>query len=337
MAKSANAPLAVTMGEPAGIGPDLVLQLYAQRAELQLPTFAVYGNVAFLRSRAARLGLGIDVVDATPDQVDALFPASLPVIDIEGECPDVPGTPTPQSASVVIKAIERAVADVQAGMCRGLVTAPIHKAQLYAAGFTHPGHTEFLAELCQAGGVAPHPVMMLAHEGFRVVPLTIHIPLKDVPEAISQELICTTARIIANDLKQRFGITNAKIAVTGLNPHAGEDATIGFEERDIIAPAIKVLTAEGLNVAGPLSADTLFHPPHWQSYDCVIAMYHDQALIPIKTLAFDQGVNVTLGLPIVRTSPDHGTAFNLAGTGQASTRSMLAALQLADKMSDPSL
>ena len=327
------APLAVTMGEPAGIGPDLALQLYTARHALNLPDFAAYGNLSFLRARAQRLGLNIELRSSDAANAGDVFPHALPVIDIAGDCPDTPGAPSALCASMVIQSITRAVSDVQSGACRALITAPIHKAYLYAAGFDHPGHTEFLAQLCQTDKQTPHPVMMLAHEGFRVVPLTVHIPLKDVAGAITTSLIAKTARIVASDLTVKFKIQSPKIAVSGLNPHAGETGMIGLEERDVIAPAIALLKAEGLNMIGPLSADTLFHPPHWQAYDCVIAMYHDQALIPIKTLAFDQGVNVTLGLPIVRTSPDHGTALTLAGSGQASPKSLLAALLLADKMS----
>jgi 4-hydroxythreonine-4-phosphate dehydrogenase len=234
---------------------------------------------------------------------------------------------------VVVGAIAQAVEAVQAGAFRGLVTAPIHKAALYGAGFEYPGHTEFLAALCADDDGVPLPVMMLAHDDLRTVPLTIHIPLAEVPERITAELIDRTIRVIARDLSSRFGIASPRIGVAGLNPHAGEDGMIGSEEVDIIVPALAALRADGIDVFGPLSADTLFYPPHWRNYDCVVAMYHDQALIPIKTIAFDAGVNVTLGLPIVRTSPDHGTAFSLAGTGRASPNSMLAAIRLADAIS----
>lgn len=327
-------PLAVSMGEPAGIGPDLLLQLYAQRESLDLPSFIAFGSLTFLRARAKRLQLDIELVATTPQDAQSQFATSLPVFNIIGDCPDLPGEPSPQSAEVVIGAIRAAVEATRSGACRAIVTAPIHKAQLYAAGFAHPGHTEYLAALCKGEQTyAPHPVMMLAHETYRVVPLTIHIPVKDVAEAITPDLIKTVCRVVSKDLQNRYGISQPKVALSGLNPHAGEDGTIGQEDRDIIAPTIEALNEEGLNIVGPLSADTLFHPPHWQSYDCVIAMYHDQALIPIKTLAFDQGVNVTLGLPIIRTSPDHGTAFDFAGTGNASSKSMLAAIQHANRVS----
>lgn len=318
-------PLAVTMGEPAGIGPDLILALYASRQDLALPAFTVFGDIGFLKARAERLGLDIDVAEDGADFDDA-----LPVVPIEGYVEDRPGIADPNTAPVVVGAIASAVHGIRHGRFRALVTAPIHKAALYEAGFDHPGHTEFLAALSAENGVAPHPVMMLAHDDLRAVPLTIHIPLAEVPRAIGKTLILETVRIVEKDLRERFGIARPRIAVAGLNPHAGEDGAIGREEIEIITPALDLLRMDGLDVSGPLSADTLFHPPHWHQFDVVIAMYHDQALIPIKTVAFDSGVNVTLGLPFVRTSPDHGTAFSLAGTGKASTGSMLAAIRLAD-------
>ncbi|WMT90918.1 4-hydroxythreonine-4-phosphate dehydrogenase PdxA [Pelagibacterium sp. H642] len=326
-------PLALTMGEPAGIGPDLILRLYADRQSLGLPVFAVYGHAEFLAARAARLGLDLDVATVAPEAAEETYERALPVITIEGDVADTPGVPDPNTAPVVVSAIAQAVEAIQAGVFRGLVTAPIHKAALYGAGFEYPGHTEFLAALCAEDGEIPLPVMMLAHDDLRAVPLTIHIPLADVPGQITPELITATIRVIARDLASRFGIAAPRIGVAGLNPHAGEEGRIGSEELDIIVPALARLRTEGIDVFGPLSADTLFYPPHWRNYDCVVAMYHDQALIPIKTIAFDAGVNVTLGLPIVRTSPDHGTAFSLAGTGRASANSMLAAIRLADAIS----
>jgi 4-hydroxythreonine-4-phosphate dehydrogenase len=328
-------PLAISMGEPGGIGPDLILQLFSNRAALGLPPFVVYGHIGFLRARAARLGLDFDIVSTTPAEGRQRFADALPVVDIEGLVPDHPGHATPVSAVAVIASITRAVEDTLHGACRGLVTAPIHKGALYAAGFQHPGHTEFLAELCARGGTPRLPVMMLAHENLRVVPATIHVPLKEVPSLLTTDLILSTARTLAHDLRTRFGIAEPRIGVAGLNPHAGEAGTIGLEELDIIAPAVATLAHEGLAVEGPFPADTLFYLPHWRKYDAVIAMYHDQALIPIKTVAFEEAVNVTLGLPIVRTSPDHGTAFDLAGTGTASNASFLAAIRLADTMTGP--
>jgi len=326
-------PLALTMGEPAGIGPDLIVQLYADRRALDLPVFAVYGSPDLLAARARRLGLSIGIEAVTPEQTPEAFERALPVITIEGDVADAPGAPDPNTAPVVVGAIAQAVEATLESRFRGLVTAPIHKAALYGAGFEYPGHTEFLAALCAGDGPAPLPVMMLAHDDLRTVPLTIHIPLAQVPGRITRALLLDTIRIVVRDLTERFGIAAPRIGVAGLNPHAGEDGTIGREEIDVIVPALATLRTEGIDVFGPLSADTLFYPPHWRQYDCVIAMYHDQALIPIKTIAFDAGVNVTLGLPIVRTSPDHGTAFALAGTGKASPNSMLAAIRLADAIS----
>jgi len=325
-------PLAISMGEPAGIGPDLILSLYARRAELNLPAFCVFGHSEFLRARARRLGLALDIVETAPGDAVTQFAHALPVSPVAGDVSDTPGQTDVLAGTSVISAIADAVAATLRGECRGLVTAPIHKAALYHAGFSHPGHTEFLAELCAEGGPRRLPVMMLAHGGLRAVPLTIHVPITAVPGLITRELILETMRVVAHDLRQRFGIAAPHIAVAGLNPHAGEGGAIGREELELIGPAIAELQAEGLSVVGPLPADTLFYPAHWAKYDAVVAMYHDQALIPIKTVAFEDAVNVTLGLPIVRTSPDHGTAFDLAGTGRGSDKSFLAAIRLADQM-----
>ncbi len=326
------APIAISMGEPAGIGPDLILRLYERRKELDLPPFIVFGSLAFLAARARRLGLSINFAQTTTAQAADQFAVAMPVAHIEGLVPDKPGDTSPLSGKVVIEAIRLAVAETLAGQCRAVVTAPIHKAALYSAGFKHPGHTEYLAALCANGGQAPHPVMMLAHENYRVVPLTIHVPLRDVPGLVTAKLIRETARVVAHDLRTRFGIDEPRIAVTGLNPHAGESGAIGTEENEIILPAVLELRHSGIAVDGPFPADTAFTQSHWEKYDAIITMYHDQALIPIKTVAFDEAVNVTLGLPIVRTSPDHGTAFDLAGSGKGNWDSMLAALRLADRM-----
>ena len=325
-------PLAISMGEPAGIGPDIVLALYARRFELGLPPFCVFGDATFLRARALRLGLTLDIADVGAAGANAVFAHALPVEQVDGLVPDHPGEISPVSAVSVIGSITRAVEATLTGICRGLVTAPIHKAALYHAGFKHPGHTEFLAELCAVGGKPRLPVMMLAHGGLRAVPVTIHVPIRDVPGLLTRELIVETVRIVAHDLRQRFGIASPQIAVAGLNPHAGESGAIGREDLEIVGPAVSQLQFEGIGVEGPLPADTLFYPTHWAKYDAVVAMYHDQALIPIKTVAFEDAVNVTLGLPIVRTSPDHGTALDLAGTGRASPKSFLAAIAMADAM-----
>jgi 4-hydroxythreonine-4-phosphate dehydrogenase len=326
------APIAISMGEPAGIGPDLILQLYERRQELDLPPFIVFGNMAFLAARARRLGLNLNFAQTTVAQAIDQFAVALPVAHIDGLVPDKPGDTSPLSGKVVVESISRAVAETLQGNSRAVVTAPIHKAALYASGFKYPGHTEFLAALCANGGPAIQPVMMLAYENFRVVPLTIHVPLRDVPSLITAKLIRETAQIVEHDLRTRFGVTEPRLAITGLNPHAGEGGSIGSEENDIIIPAVLDLQHSGMTITGPISADTVFHHPNWEKYDAVIAMYHDQALIPIKTVAFDDAVNVTLGLPIVRTSPDHGTAFDLAGSGNGSWDSMLAAIRLADRL-----
>jgi 4-hydroxythreonine-4-phosphate dehydrogenase len=326
------APLAISMGEPAGIGPDIVLTLYARREELGLPAFVVFGHAGFLKARAARLGLDTEVIATELADAEGVFSRALPVRHIEGNVPDQPGQPAHDAAAVVIAAIQLAVDSVKGGECRALVTAPIHKGALYHAGFSHPGHTEFLAALCAEDGVEPLPVMMLAHDELRTVPLTIHVPIRQVPGLLNEALIVETLRVMARDLRSRFGIAAPRIAVAGLNPHAGEGGAIGREEIEIIGPALEKARAGGIDAVGPLPGDTLFFPRHWRQYDAVLAMYHDQALIPIKTVAFDAGVNVTLGLPIVRTSPDHGTAFDLAGTGKASTSSFLAAIAMADRM-----
>jgi 4-hydroxythreonine-4-phosphate dehydrogenase len=326
------APIAISMGEPAGVGPDIILKLYSERGDYDLPPFIVFGSMAFLAARARRLGLNITFAQTTVGEAAAQFPVALPVSHVEGLVPDKPGETSLLSGKVVIESISRAVSETLNGACRAMVTAPIHKAALYKSGFKYPGHTEYLAALCANDGTASMPVMMIVHEDLRVVPLTIHVPLRDVPGLITAKLIRETVLIVEHDLRTRFGIEEPKLALTGLNPHAGESGSIGTEDRDIILPAAIDLQHNGTQIEGPFSADTIFHLPNWKRYDAVIAMYHDQALIPIKTVAFDQAVNVTLGLPIVRTSPDHGTAFDLAGSGKASVASMLAALRLADRL-----
>lgn len=325
-------PLAASMGEPAGVGPDLLLRAFADRASNGVSPFLVYGQASFLRSRAQRLGLEVEIREATPATATAVFAEALPVAEVDGLVPDKPGEATSVSAQFVIGAIAEAAKATLSGACRGMVTAPIHKGVLYTAGFKYPGHTEYLAALCAGGGEPKHPVMMLLHGDLRAVPLTVHVPLAMVPAMITRELIVSTGRTLVHDLRTRFSIAQPKIGIAGLNPHAGENGGIGMEELDIIGPAVAELVFEGFDAEGPFPADTLFYPPHWRRYDAVIAMYHDQALIPIKTVAFDKAVNLTMGLPIVRTSPDHGTAFDLAGTGKASVASLTAALRLADRL-----
>ena len=327
--------LALSAGEPAGIGLDIALAAWLARHELRLPKFAVYGDAGALRARASALGLAVSITEiAAPAAAYAVFAEALPVVPVPLAVPIVAGRPDSRNGPAVIAAIERATADVANGAASALVTNPIAKSVLYDAGFAHPGHTEFLAELAARHfpGRSYTSIMMLAAAELRVVPLTIHVALATVPAAITADAIMTAARIMHHALIADFGIAAPRIAVAGLNPHAGENGTMGREDRDVIAPAVTALAAEGLAVTGPHSADTLFHAAARARYDAVLAMYHDQALIPIKTLAFDRGVNVTLGLPFVRTSPDHGTAFDIAGTGTASPTSLIEALRLADAM-----
>jgi 4-hydroxythreonine-4-phosphate dehydrogenase len=345
--RGADPPLlAVTMGDPAGIGLELCVQLWrrASQAMGACPYVPVlYGDPEAVALYAGRLELAdpTQTVD-TPRDALTLWPSRLPVKPIPLLRPVEPGRPDAANAPSVIGAIEQATEAVARGQAAALVTNPIAKRVLRESGFAYPGHTEFLAALADRlvpGG--PHrAVMMLVSRELRVVPLTIHIPLAAVPGAVTRERIIETARIVEVALTRDFGVgkddqdrRRARIAVAGLNPHAGEGGTLGTEDRDTIAPAIAALCAEGLDVTGPNSADTLFHAAARARYDAVIAMYHDQALIPIKTLAFESAVNVTLGLPFIRTSPDHGTAFDLAGKGRASARSLEEALVLAAALS----
>jgi 4-hydroxythreonine-4-phosphate dehydrogenase len=333
MSARARLPLALTLGEPAGIGPDLTLGIWRHRVELDLPAFYLIGDVDFLKDRARVLGLDIPLSVVTPAEAGAAFERTLPVVPLDLAVSAAPGKPDASSAPAAIASIRRAVADVLTGCAAGIVTNPIAKNVLYRAGFAEPGHTEFLGRLAaEATGEAVQPVMMLWSSELAVVPVTIHLPLREVVAALSTDLIVQTGRIVARDLRTRFGVARPRIAVAGLNPHAGEDGALGVEDRDIVAPAVARLRAEGIDVLGPLPADTMFHERARATYDVAMCMYHDQALIPIKTLAFDHAVNVTLGLPFIRTSPDHGTAFDIAGTGKADPSSLVAALALAARL-----
>ncbi len=326
-------PLALTLGEPAGIGPDLALAVWHRRAELDLPRFYVVGDPAFLRRRADQLGLRVPVATVTPSAAAATFPSALPVVALDVTVTAEPGRPDRSSAPAAIASIRHAVADVIAGDAAALVTSPVAKNVLYKSGFAEPGHTEFLARLVlEKTGKVLRPVMMLWSPELAVVPVTIHLPLRDIFEQLSAELIVETGRIVARDLASRFRIPRPRLVIAGLNPHAGEDGTLGDEDRTIVAPAVARLVAAGIDAQGPLPADSLFHEAARAGYDAALCMYHDQALIPIKTLAFDHAVNVTLGLPFVRTSPDHGTAFDIAGTGRANAASLVAALRLAARL-----
>jgi 4-hydroxythreonine-4-phosphate dehydrogenase len=326
-------PLALTLGEPAGIGPDLAIALWHRRASLDLPPFYLLGDAPFVTRRAQRLGLPLPVSVVDAEEAADAFAKSLPLVETGVGATAQPGHPDASSAPAAIAAIRRAVADVLAGTASAVVTNPVAKNVLYRSGFAEPGHTEFLARLAEeATGIAAHPVMMLWSPELAVVPVTIHLPLAEVPQRLSVELVVETGRVVAHDLTTRFGIARPRLAIAGLNPHAGEAGALGAEDHTIVAPAVAQLTAGGIDARGPLPADTMFHAAARASYDAALCMYHDQALIPIKTLAFDHAVNVTLGLPFVRTSPDHGTAFDIAGTGRADPSSLIAALRLARRL-----
>jgi 4-hydroxythreonine-4-phosphate dehydrogenase len=329
-------PLALTLGEPAGIGPDITIKAWLHRKELKLPAFYLLGDSEVISRRANALGANVPLVEVSAEDALAVFPKALPIVTTGEVATAEPGLPDDRSAAAALASIRKAAGDVLAARAGAIVTNPIAKNVLYRAGFTHPGHTEFLAELAAAGGRAPQPVMMLWSPILAVVPVTIHFSLREAIALLSPDLIVSTARIVTAELKKRFGIVRPRLAVSGLNPHAGEDGTLGTEDKTIVAPAIEILRDEGIDARGPLPADTMFHEAARRTYDCAICMYHDQALIPIKTLAFEEAVNVTLGLPFIRTSPDHGTAFDIAGTGRASAASLVAALRLAARMAEPS-
>jgi len=328
-------PLCLTQGDPSGIGPDLTLSLYAAHAagQLKVEPFIVLADPALLHRRAALLGLDVKVIEVEPEGATVAFAAGLPVAPLQAAARGEPGCPDRVDAASTIESIRRAVEWVRSGKASAVVTNPIAKSVLYEAGFKHPGHTEFLGKLAQElYGVAEEPVMMLWSRELAVVPTTIHVPLAAVPGLLTRTKLTQTGTIVAKALRELFGVEAPRLFFTGLNPHAGEDGALGREEIDIIAPAIAELIANGIDARGPFAADTMFHAAARARYDVAICMYHDQALIPIKTLAFDRGVNVTLGLPFIRTSPDHGTAFDIAGTGKASTTSLVEAMALAGRL-----
>lgn len=317
-----SAPVALTLGDPAGIGGEIALKAWAQ-LDGGVPFFLL-GDRNYMAALAQSLGIAIREIKR-PDEA-AIAGEGLPVLHHPLSHPATPGRPEPANARAVIEIITRGVEFVREGSACAVCTNPINKQLLLeGAGFAFPGHTEYLASLCNA----PRPVMMLASPALRVVPVTIHIPLAQVPAALTSALLEETLRVTHAGLISDFGLTSPRIAIAGLNPHAGEGGAMGREEITVIAPVVERLRAEGWDIAGPLSADTLFHAPARARYDVAVCMYHDQALIPIKTIAFDEGVNVTLGLDFVRTSPDHGTAFDIAGRGIADPSSLIAALVMA--------
>lgn len=329
---TAAAPLAVTMGEPAGVGPEQIARLWQERIDRSLPPFLVFGAEATFKAVAPDLPIQI-VSD--PAAAISAFKEALPLY-VVGDCPQVePGTLKDGTQQATIAALDESVRFALKGDVSGVVTAPIQKSHLMTIGFEGPGHTEYLARLC--GLPADASVMMLATEELRVVPATVHIPLKDVPNALTHDMLVETVLKTYQDLKTRFGIETPRLVMAGLNPHAGEEGLLGIEEGTHILPALMTLKDDyGIMVSGPAPGDTLFHAEARASYDAVICMYHDQALIPLKTLDFWGGVNVTLGLPIIRTSPDHGTALSLAGSGRARLDSFHNALMMAWDMANRS-
>ncbi|WP_310619934.1 4-hydroxythreonine-4-phosphate dehydrogenase PdxA [Flexibacterium corallicola] len=336
--RRAKKALAVTMGDPSGIGPDITLLAWQERYKRDIPCFYLIADPAFIQERIKLLGLPMKIKETTPENARFAFDTHLPVVPLSGSVSASCGVPSSTNAALVLESIATAVQHVQTNRADAVVTNPICKSSLYSAGFKHPGHTEYLASLAtDMDGVEPTPVMLLAGPQLMTVPLTVHIPLQEVPATLTEDLIIEKARIVHRDMKARFGLASPRLAICGLNPHAGENGTMGLEDRDVILPAIKKLQEEGIEASGPHPADTIFHPGARNSYDVVLAAYHDQALIPVKTIAFDETVNVTLGLPFVRTSPDHGTAFSLAGTGKASAGSLSAAMRLAVALAEPEL
>ncbi len=323
MASTPLAPLAISIGDPAGIGPEVIAKCWDHRKEFGLPPFVAIGDG---HSVDAVWDGPIEVVD-DPGQADAAFDYALPLIQVPSADGDVPGHPTVAGAHCSLDSLELAVGLARSGSAGAVVTGPVSKEQLYAIGFQHPGQTEFVAERC---GVAPgNVVMMLAGPTLRTVPVTTHLPLARVPEALTSALIEARARATLRGLQRNFGIAEPRLAISGLNPHSGEGGQLGVEEAEIIEPAIAALAAEGWRVTGPLPADTMFHLRARATYDAALCMYHDQALIPIKAIHFEEAVNITLGLPIVRTAPDHGTAFDIAGQDRADSRPMAAAIRMA--------
>ncbi len=324
--------LAVTMGEPAGIGGEITLKIWLNRQQNRTPPFFLIDDPKRLAELSKDLGYDVPLKTITsPAEARDIFSHSLPVLPCPLAVPSLPGKLDGKNALTVQKSIETAVSLVQNGQASAVVTNPIQKQVLNEAGFPFPGHTEFLADLA---AIETPPVMMLACDSLRVVPVTIHISLAEAARSLTTEMIVTKSMITAAALKRDFGIKHPALAIAGLNPHAGEGGQMGLEDEQIVRPAVEALKAKGLNAFGPLPADTLFHERARAGYDAAICMYHDQALIPIKTIDFDQGVNITLGLPFIRTSPDHGTALELAGKGIAKESSLLAALKMAASMAE---
>ena len=325
----AISPIALTSGEPAGVGPEITARAWQELREGAKAPFFLIGDADYLSKRCP--GLAIRRITG-PEDAGSRFRAGLPILHRPFSTHPKPGAPDPANAPDIIASISEAVELALSGAAAGIVTNPIQKQSLYVAGFRHQGHTDFISHLARARGHSVHEAMMLVATDLRAIPVTVHIPLADVPGKLTTEAIITQARSARDGLRRYFGIESPRLSCTGLNPHAGEGGTMGREEIEIIAPALKRLAAEGIVVTGPLPADTAFHEEARRRYDAILCMYHDQALIPVKTLDFHGGVNVTLGLPFIRTSPDHGTALDIAGTGKARPDSLIAALRLAASM-----
>lgn len=321
-------PIVISLGDPAGVGPEIVAKSWQARQTHNLPPFFAVGDIASVRAVWDGPIAQIDSADKAP----AAFADALPVWHIEESGEVLPGSPTPEGAHCALHALELGIGLARSADVRALVTAPVCKEHLYKVGFTHAGQTEFIADRC--GVSRTNAVMLLAGPGLKVVPITVHVPLRDVSELLTIELVVARAQAASRGLAKSFGIDNPRLALAGFNPHAGENGAIGSEEQDVLIPAIERLRAEGFDVTGPHSPDAMFTPVARTSYDAALCLYHDQALIPLKALYFDEGVNVTLGLPIVRTSPDHGTAFNIAGKNKASAGPMIAAIRMAAEIAD---
>jgi 4-hydroxythreonine-4-phosphate dehydrogenase len=321
-------PLALSLGDPAGIGPEVIAKAWVARDSHNLPAFFAVGDIrsieAVWRGPVAKI--------SGPTEATSVFPSALPVIQVEDAGPIEPGVPNLEGARCSLDSLEMAVGLTRSGAAGGLVTGPVSKSQLQLIGFTHMGQTEFVAERC--GMSKDNIVMMLAGPSLKVVPITTHVPLADVPGMLSIELIVAKARATAKGLERNFGIMDPILAFAGFNPHAGEQGLLGREEIEILEPAMEQLRSEGINCIGPMAADAMFHKRARMAYDVAMCLYHDQALVPLKTLYFDEGVNTTLGLPIVRTSPDHGTAFDIAGQGKAEPGAMIAAIRMAGECAE---
>jgi 4-hydroxythreonine-4-phosphate dehydrogenase len=323
-----GAPIAIALGDPAGVGPEIVAKAWGVRHSRALSPFFAIGDT---RSVAAIWSGPVRRI-ADVRETAEVFDHALPVLTVQDAGVILPGQPDTEGARCALQSLETAAGLVRSGAARALVTGPVSKAQLYAIGFDYPGQTEFVAERC--GVSSENAVMMLAGPGLRVVPLTTHVPLSQVSGLLTVELIMAKARVTVRGLQRNFGLEEPRLVIAGLNPHAGEGGAIGREEIEVIAPAVAQLQAEGIDITGPYAADTLFHPRARARYDVALCPYHDQALVPLKTLFFDDGVNMTLGLPIVRTSPDHGTAFAIAGQDRAEPGAMIAAIAMAAECAD---